>query len=163
MTYNRKYTNGEITVYWQPDLCVHAGVCLTELPRVFNPRRRPWVDLSQSDTGSIIATVNGCPTNALMYAWNDPERNAKDQGEKVMHDSKLIDRFDKEKEAADNAKNFGVKVKLQPDGPVIITGVYELEHESGHKEIQSTPCSICRCGRSQMLPFCDGTHAISEK
>ncbi len=155
-TFNRKYTNGEITVYWQPDLCVHAGICLSELPRVFNPRRRPWIDLSQADTGSIIATVNGCPTDALMYSWSDPERNERDISPKVLKNKEILKRFDKEKEP-------DVKIKLQADGPVIITGVYELENENGAKETQNSPCSICRCGRSKNLPFCDGSHAMSEK
>ncbi|MDR2937869.1 MAG: (4Fe-4S)-binding protein [Prevotellaceae bacterium] len=84
MTYSRKYTNGDITVYWQPDLCVHAAICISELPRVFNTRRRPWVDLSQGDTGSIIEVVNSCPTNALTFRWCDEARNEKETSHKLF-------------------------------------------------------------------------------
>ncbi len=73
---NRKYTNGEINVFWQAECCVHAAVCISELPRVFNMRRRPWVDLSQAKSEDIIETVCNCPTNALMFSWVDPKKNA---------------------------------------------------------------------------------------
>ena len=28
-----EYTNGELTIIWQPGLCQHAGVCVKMLPR----------------------------------------------------------------------------------------------------------------------------------
>ena len=50
----KRYSNGEVTVIWQPDLCVHAGNCARGLPRVFNPRRRPWVDATAATTAEIV-------------------------------------------------------------------------------------------------------------
>lgn len=61
----KRYSNGEVTVIWQPDLCVHSGNCARGLPRVFNPRRRPWVDVAQSTTAEIVEQVRKCPTGAL--------------------------------------------------------------------------------------------------
>ena len=61
----RRYSNGEVTVIWQPDLCVHAGNCARGLPRVFNPRRRPWVDATAATTAEIVAQVGKCPSGAL--------------------------------------------------------------------------------------------------
>jgi len=58
----KQYSNGEVTVIWQPDLlCVHAGNCARGLPRVFNPRRRPWVDATAATTAEIVAQVGKCP------------------------------------------------------------------------------------------------------
>ena len=37
----KRYSNGEITVVWQPSLCVHSGICARGLPKVFDPKRRP--------------------------------------------------------------------------------------------------------------------------
>jgi len=61
----KRYSNGEVTVIWQPDLCVHAGNCARGLPRVFNPRRRPWVDATAATTAEIVAQVGKCPSGAL--------------------------------------------------------------------------------------------------
>jgi uncharacterized Fe-S cluster protein YjdI len=63
----RRYSNGEITVVWRPRLCTHSGPCFRELPAVFRPARRPWVDISGADTATILRQVERCPSGALSY------------------------------------------------------------------------------------------------
>jgi putative redox protein len=63
----RKYTNGEVTVIWKPEICRHSGVCVRGLPLVFNPRRRPWIEMAHADTETITAQVNRCPSGALTW------------------------------------------------------------------------------------------------
>jgi uncharacterized Fe-S cluster protein YjdI len=63
----KRYSNGEITVVWQPSLCVHSGICARGLPKVFDPRRRPWVVLDGHATQQIIDQVDACPSGALSY------------------------------------------------------------------------------------------------
>ena len=50
------------------------------------------------------------------------------------------------------------RVTLRPRGPLVIAGDFEVVDEEG-KILDSKPqMSFCRCGLSQKLPFCDGTH-----
>lgn len=61
----KRYTNGEVTVVWQPSKCVHSGICARGLPVVFDPTRRPWIDLAPATTAQIVAQVEKCPSGAL--------------------------------------------------------------------------------------------------
>ena len=61
----KRYTNGEITVVWKPDICIHSGICARGLPLVFDPRRRPWIDMQHADTATIEKQVAACPSGAL--------------------------------------------------------------------------------------------------
>ena len=61
----KRYTNGEITVVWKPEICVHSGICARGLPLVFDPKRRPWIELQHSDTATIEKQVAACPSGAL--------------------------------------------------------------------------------------------------
>ncbi|MCD7899285.1 MAG: (4Fe-4S)-binding protein [Bacteroides sp.] len=63
----KKYSNGEITVSWKPELCIHAGNCVQMLPQVYKPRERPWVQIQNATTEELINQVNQCPSGALSY------------------------------------------------------------------------------------------------
>ena len=64
------YTNGEVTIIWQPKLCSHSGNCVRGLPGVFNSRERPWIKPEGADTEAIIAQVQKCPSGALTFIMN---------------------------------------------------------------------------------------------
>ncbi len=69
------YSNGEITVVWKPGICIHSGICFKGLDKVFDPRRKPWIDLSKSDSQKIIEQVRKCPSGALSIASKTSEDN----------------------------------------------------------------------------------------
>ena len=46
MNIKKEYTNGEVTIIWQPGLCQHAGICTKTLPNVYHPKRKPSGALS---------------------------------------------------------------------------------------------------------------------
>ena len=60
----KHYSNNDITVVWQPDLCRHSGICFRGLPLVFDPRRRPWLQLEHADSATIVSQVDRCPSGA---------------------------------------------------------------------------------------------------
>jgi uncharacterized Fe-S cluster protein YjdI len=64
----KRYAKGDVTVVWQPHLCIHSGICARGLPLVFNPRRRPWVDVTAAGSAEIVAQVKRCPSGALSLA-----------------------------------------------------------------------------------------------
>ncbi len=69
----KEYSNGEVTVVWQPKLCIHSGICSRGLSEVFDPRRRPWIDTSQSHTDAIIEQIKKCPSGALSFYKNQSD------------------------------------------------------------------------------------------
>jgi putative redox protein len=62
------YANEDITVVWKPELCQHAARCATQLPQVFNPAAKPWVNMDGATSKEIIEQVARCPTGALSIA-----------------------------------------------------------------------------------------------
>ncbi|NCU05036.1 MAG: hypothetical protein GXC73_13730 [Chitinophagaceae bacterium] len=59
------YSNDEITVEWKPELCQHSTRCFTQLPEVFNPRIKKWIDANGASTEKITEQVKKCPSGAL--------------------------------------------------------------------------------------------------
>ncbi len=68
-----EYSNGELTIIWQPDLCQHSGICVKTLPQVYNPKERPWVKIENATTDELIAQINKCTSGALSYRLNKKE------------------------------------------------------------------------------------------
>jgi CDGSH-type Zn-finger protein len=47
------------------------------------------------------------------------------------------------------------------DGPYIIRGDFTLTDQDGREiEPGRGTIALCRCGKSQIRPFCDGTHKL---
>jgi CDGSH-type Zn-finger protein len=56
-----------------------------------------------------------------------------------------------------------VVIKVRDNGPYKVTGPVELVDADGnHYDLgdDDGPLALCRCGRSQTKPFCDGTHKV---
>ncbi len=68
------YTNGEVTIVWKPDTCIHSTHCWKGLKTVFDPRKRPWIEPNGATTEEIIEQVNKCHIGALSYYMNNEER-----------------------------------------------------------------------------------------
>ncbi|GAA4292189.1 (4Fe-4S)-binding protein [Aestuariibaculum suncheonense] len=61
------FSNSEVTVTYEPNVCIHSEKCIKELSDVFRTSIIPWIDLDASDAERIIKQVNRCPSGALKY------------------------------------------------------------------------------------------------
>ena len=151
---NRQYTNGDITVFWQPGKCIHATTCFRELLEVFNPGKRPWVNMDGAPSRRIIEVVNKCPTQALV--WKQNNEMSKDELNKNWSS--------KEEEVTPNTINLTeekegfAKTTIMKDGPIVVEGSFTVIGEDGNEMKKMQMTSFCRCGSSRSMPFCDGTH-----
>ena len=137
--FDKTYTNGEVTVYWKPDLCIHSTKCFHSLPEVFNPKIRPWIQLDKSSTDKIIETVKNCPSGALSFKNNSEILN-------------------EEKQMAEPLTNSSVRIEVTNSGPLMVTGNCVIINKDGTETIKEGKFALCRCGQSTRKPFCDGTH-----
>lgn len=64
---NKEYNTGEITIVWQQHLCAHAGICVKTLPKVYNPKERPWIKPENATTEALKDQIARCPSGALTY------------------------------------------------------------------------------------------------
>src|SRR5215208_2867132 len=56
-------------------------------------------------------------------------------------------------------EDSATKITPYRDGPYLIRGPFAIVDQSGNEiETKRRVVALCRCGRSQIRPFCDGTH-----
>lgn len=68
----RKTYNGKkIDVSFDAKRCIHAAECVKNLPKVFDTKKRPWINTSNADVDSIVRVVEMCPSGALEYDRKD--------------------------------------------------------------------------------------------
>jgi len=66
-----KYPNDEITVLWKPEFCQHSGRCWTQLPEVFDYKKKHWITPTGVSSEKIIEQIKKCPSGALSYKKNE--------------------------------------------------------------------------------------------
>lgn len=57
------------------------------------------------------------------------------------------------------------KARITPyeDGPLVIRGPFEITDQDGNIiPARRKTVALCRCGRSRIKPFCDGTHKATK-
>jgi len=132
-----QYSNGAVKVTWKPKQCIHSTICWKGMREVFDPAKRPWINLDGGDTSSIVAHIQKCPSGALSYTMNDKM----DAGT-----------------AAEGASGEMLRVEIQPNGPILIKTSCSIRHSTGLEEINKATTALCRCGASANKPYCDGSH-----
>lgn len=71
-----EYSKGKITILWKPNLCIHSGVCVRTLPKVYDPKGRPWIRTGNATTQELIDQVAKCPSRALSIRQNIVENES---------------------------------------------------------------------------------------
>ena len=61
------YETPDIVVTFDPNLCIHSGVCVRGLPLVFDVGRQRWIRPELASPEDVAAQVSRCPSGALQY------------------------------------------------------------------------------------------------
>jgi putative redox protein len=67
-----KYGNEDITVLWKPEFCQHSTRCWKQLPEVFKPSVKKWIDPNAAPAEIIQEQIGRCPSGALEFIRNAP-------------------------------------------------------------------------------------------
>ena len=132
----KEYSNGEITVVWKPEKCIHSGICVETLPKVYNPKERPWIKIDNATTEELKSQVEKCPSGALSYYVNGEENQ----------------------EQNPSSEPSEIQVKVLPNGPLQVFGTLKVTDKDGNVEVKNKVAAFCRCGASSNKPYCDGAH-----
>lgn len=130
----KHYTNGEITIAWKPDACIHSALCWHGLLEVFDPRKRPWINMEGAGTEAIIAQVEKCPSGALSWYRNT--------GEAIPPEHIDVETI----------------VEATLNGPLMVYGNIRVKDAAGNETTKHKVTAFCRCGASGNKPYCDGSH-----
>ena len=69
----KTYPKEDIKIGWEPDKCIHSGNCVRGLPKVFDPKGRPWITPEGATRDEIIEQVAKCPSGALSIIYSSEE------------------------------------------------------------------------------------------
>jgi CDGSH-type Zn-finger protein len=65
--------------------------------------------------------------------------------------------------APENGRAADPDVTITPyrDGPLLVRGPFRLLDQDGNPiDVRRDTIALCRCGKSRLRPFCDGTHKL---
>ena len=129
----KSYGGDGFVVVYDSSRCVHAAECVRCAPDVFDPAKRPWIQLD-GVTGLRLSTiVDRCPSGALSIVGED--------GRSLL------------------PKPDVNSIDVAADGPLECRGVVRVQRMDGEEILSDTRLTLCRCGQSKNKPFCDNTHA----
>ncbi|XZF15179.1 (4Fe-4S)-binding protein [Chitinophagaceae bacterium MMS25-I14] len=69
-----KYHNDDVTVEWRPELCQHSTRCWKQLPEVFNPKEKKWINVDGAGGEELKKQVQECPSGALQFSYNKDQQ-----------------------------------------------------------------------------------------
>ena len=125
------YEGDGIVIHDNRGICAHAGACTEGLKSVFRLGEEPWIDPGGASADEIKKTIESCPSGALSYTV---EGNIGNEW------------------GGEPALGFA------PNGPYVFKGGVEIEGTDLGEGATADHVTLCRCGKSQNKPFCNGAH-----
>jgi uncharacterized Fe-S cluster protein YjdI len=61
------YETDEISVSFDPTVCIHSAVCIRGLPDVFDVKRKHWIRPELATAEQVAEQIKRCPSGALQY------------------------------------------------------------------------------------------------
>ena len=132
------YHTADITVTFDPNICIHSAVCLKSLPAVFDIKRSPWIHVDAASADQIMATIEQCPSGALQY--------------------ELAEGGAVENNGVVQQTEPSTTIRLTQNGPLMVKGQFVVINEDGASLETPQMVALCRCGATATPPFCDGSH-----
>ncbi|WP_243878539.1 (4Fe-4S)-binding protein [Winogradskyella pelagia] len=132
----KEYSNGDVTVTWEPEKCIHSAICVKGLPNVFQPKEKPWIKIDAASTKALVDQVKQCPSGALGYYMTHEDDKS--------------------------AETMETKVEVLENGPLLVYGTLKVTDKDGISETKNRTTAFCRCGASANKPYCDGAHVSAE-
>jgi uncharacterized Fe-S cluster protein YjdI/CDGSH-type Zn-finger protein len=128
ISHARPYTAPGVTVYYDRGRCLHFAECVRGLPRVFDVKKRSWVQPENASAERVAEVVRRCPSGALHYR---PEDGPPEESEQPT------------------------RIEFVANGPINLRGDLSIDAPAG--SMREVRPSLCRCGLSENEPFCDKT------
>jgi len=97
------YAGDGFEVTYDPAVCAHSGECARGLPEVFDPEAKPWIRPERAPAARLAEVVARCPSGALRFVAK----------------------------AAAAAAPARSTVSLKPNGPLLLSGDFEIRAPDG--------------------------------
>jgi CDGSH-type Zn-finger protein len=127
----KDFAGDEVTVHDNRGICAHIGYCTDQLPEVFKMGEEPWIEPEGAPAVRVAEQTRRCPSGALSHSIDGEEYRDEDREPTI---------------------------KVSAAGPYLVTGGVDLLETEWLEGASREHYALCRCGRSENKPFCDGTH-----
>lgn len=128
----------KVIVFRDYRLCMEAGFCGNRFRDI-----QAMVKEIDDDTilrSLVLAMIERCPSGSYTYRLEGEEQDVE----------------------PDLPKQIAVVSEMTDTGPIIgplwVTGYIPIERADGQPFEKRNRVTLCRCGRSKIMPLCDGTH-----
>ena len=153
----KQYKSEDLVVNWDSEKCTHSKNCWKGLVSVFNPQKKPWINLDEASADEVKNQIDKCPSGALSYE-GDEKQNISDQVD--LKKGTIIAK----KEPAHVFVDGGKSYKWCACGKSVNQPFCDSTHKADDarprifKEEKTKDVWLCLCKQTNNPPYCDGSH-----